>query len=104
MQQIALNLWHKRVASPAISGRHNIDMTGKGEVPTAYALPDCEQIFDRRAMGGVVVVFARNEAFDGKAKRHEHIFKRVKYRTAGGGNAFASDQSLGISQCKGVRH
>ena len=103
MQQIALNLWHKRVASPAIAGRHDIDVTSKRKVLSACRT-NGEQIFNRRAMCGVGIVFARNKAFDGKAQRNKHIFKRVKNRASGRCDAFASDQSLGISQCKSIIH
>ncbi len=90
VQQVAANFGHERVAVPAIAGRNDIDMAGKGEM-AALCFTDREQIFDRRAMRRIVVAFARNEPLDGETQRQEHRLKRVEHCAGRGRDAFAGD-------------
>ena len=103
VQKVAAYFRHEGLAAPALAGRNDIDVAGKGEMAT-FAFADSKQILDRSAMRRVDVAFARNEALDSKTKRHQHGLNRIEHRARRGRNALASDQLLCIFKGKAVGH
>ena len=103
VQKVTFDFGSKGITCPAIAGWNDVNMAGESKV-TPGRLPDREQIFDRRAMRGVVVIFARYKAFDGKTQRNKHIFKRVENGASCRSDALASDQALGVGKCNGIGH
>ena len=102
MQQVTAHFRYERASDPAFSRGNNIKMSGKSEMAAA-ALADGEQIFGWTAVCGVGVAFASHEPLNDKPKRDQHCLKRIKNRAAGGCNAFAGDQGLGVGE-RGIIH
>jgi hypothetical protein len=90
IEQVPANFRLERVAGPAISGRHHVQMPGEGEMGAGAGGPPRQQIFDR-AIGG----FAGHEAVDGEAQRFQHRFHRREYFARGRGDGRSGEQPLG---------
>jgi hypothetical protein len=103
VEQIAFHYRFERFARPAFTGRHNVQMPGKGEMAAAFST-DRKQVFHRPAMRRIGIVCARDEPFDGEAQWQQHRLHRVKHAAACGRDAFAGDQAPGIGESEIFSH
>ena len=91
VQQRAAPLGEEGPRSPALAGRDDIDVAGKGEMAAAFGpFADGKEVFHRP-----VGRLAGDRAVHGKAERGEARFKAIEHQARGRRDAGAGDQRFG---------
>ena len=103
IKQVAAHFWVERLAGPAATRRHHVEMAGKGEVLRAFGpAADREEVLHRR-FGRARRAFSTGEPRHLEAERSQHRFHRIEHRAGGRSNAGRGHQPLGEIENLGHR-